>query len=466
MNIEVTPKQRLFLDATADEVLYGGAAGGGKSYVQLIDALVYASKYQGSKQLILRRTFPELERSLIRTALEMYPEEICSYNSSKHTFTFRNKSLIDFGYCDTDKDVIKYQSLEYDTIRFDELTHFSKYQYEYLGTRLRGANDYPKQRKSSTNPGGEGHTYFKERFIDPAPPNTLFTGPNGKTRIFLPARVQDNLFLMAKDPDYVKRLADLPDDQRKALLDGSWDLYEGQYFSEFSRDVHVARPIEIPPHWRVYFTMDYGLDMFAGYYIALDPQERGYVIREIYEPNMIISDAAKLILKTTKELGVKVHSYLAPTDLWNRRQETGKSVADIFYAEGLRLTKTSRDRIDGWMAMKEWLAPFEDEQGIRIAKLRFFPSCVNAIRCIPALQFSESKPNDVATKPHDITHAPDAIRGFCIHRSRPNRKMPVEDEERRLERAEENSFVSSQLYDVYDKGGEDFEQFDASDLWN
>lgn len=114
MDIQVTKKQRSFIDAKADEVLYGGAAGGGKSYVQLIDALLYASQYPGSKQLILRRTFPELERSLIRTALELYPREIYTYNSSKHTLTFKTKSIIDFGYCDTDKDVIKYQSLEYD----------------------------------------------------------------------------------------------------------------------------------------------------------------------------------------------------------------------------------------------------------------------------------------------------------------------------------------------------------------
>lgn len=450
MEIQVTPKQRQFLDATADEVLYGGAAGGGKSYVQLIDALVYASKYPGSKQLILRRTFPELERSLIRTALELYPKELYTYNASKHTMTFKNKSLIDFGFCDTDKDVIKYQSLEYDTIRLDEATHFTQYQYEYLGTRLRGANDFPKQMKSTTNPGGVGHNYFKARFIDPAPPNETFT-TNGRSRLFIPAKVQDNTFLMEKDPEYVNRLKELPTDQRKALLEGSWDLYEGQYFGEFSRGVHVIQPFEIPSHWRIYFTMDYGLDMFAGYFIALDGQERGYVFHEIYEPNVIISAAAKMIKAAEKELGVQTYGYLAPTDLWNRRQETGMSVADIFFKEGIRLTKTSRDRIDGWMAMKEWLAPFDDEQGIQIAKLRFFPQCVNAIRCIPALQYDERKPNDVADKPHEITHAPDAIRGFCIYRTRPNRRAPEVDENTRAVQRFEKSFLDSSMYDVYER---------------
>lgn len=427
---------------------------------------MYASKYPGSKQLILRRTFPELERSLIRTALELYPKEIYTYNSSKHTMTFRTKSIVDFGYLDRDNDVIKFQSLEYDTIRFDESTHFSQYQYEYLGTRLRGANPFPKQRKSSTNPGGVGHQYFKSRFIDPAPPNTEFTLKNGKTRLFIPSRVQDNTFLMDADPDYVTRLEELPEEQRKALLDGSWDLFEGQYFGEFSRQVHVMDPIDIPEHWRIYFTMDYGLDMLAGYWIALDEQDRGYVLCEVYEPNLIISDAAKLIKSVTKEIGHEVYAYLAPPDLWNRRQETGRSVADIFYEHGIRLTKTNNDRIDGWMAMKEWLKPFRDEQDIEVAKLRFFPNCVNAIRCIPAVQHDENKPNDIANKPHELTHAPDALRGFCIYRSRGNRQANQVDEDTWYREQEMRQFASNNMFDVYgQKEGDVFDVYSSGPAW-
>jgi len=420
--------------------------------VQLIDALLYASKYAGSKQLILRRTFPELERSLIRTALELYPKELYSYNSSKHTMTFKTKSLIDFGFCDRDNDVIKFQSLEYDTIRFDEATHFNKYQYEYLGTRLRGANPYPKQRKSSTNPGGEGHQYFKDRFIDPAPPFELFTTKTGKTRLFIPARVQDNTFLMKSDPDYVSRLEELPDEQRKALLDGSWDLFEGQYFSEFTRDVHVCAPIDIPTDGstRVYVSMDYGLDMLAAYWIAVDSHDMAVCIHEEYEPNMIITEAGKLINEATKKLGVQVHAYLAPPDLWNRRQETGNSAAGLFWDKcGLRLTKTNNDRIDGWLAMKEWIAPFLDEQEIKVAKLRFVPQCVNAIRCIPAVQHDEHKKNDISDRPHELTHAPDAIRGFCIYKSRGGRKTEEPDVGKYLAQQEERRFANSEMFDVY-----------------
>lgn len=466
MEITVTPKQRLFMDAREDEVLFGGAAGGGKSYVQIIDALVYAAQYPGIKQLILRRTFPELERSLIRTSLEIYPKEFGEYNSSKHTWTFKNGSIIDFGYCDTEKDVYKYQSLEYDVIRFDECTHFTQYMYEYLGSRIRGANDFPKQRKSSTNPGGESHQYFKERFIDAMPPlQRLVTKTKSgreQSRLFIPSLVTENKFLMDADPDYVARLEELPEADQRKLLHGDWDIYEGQYFPEFKRDIHVIKPFKIPEHWRVYFTMDYGLDMFAAYWIALDEQERGYVIREIHEPNIIISEAAKMIKATTADIARtqikysgkrrdwRVHRHLAPPDLWNRRQETGKSVKDIFREHGIQLYKTSNDRIDGWMATKEWLRPFKDEQDILRAKLSIFEGCVNLIRCLPALQKSDTKPNDVATQPHDITHAPDAIRGFCVYRSRANRKREEVGENEMMSRYHDVYMANDEMFNVYD----------------
>ena len=153
------------MESEAFETLFGGAAGGGKSYGQLVDALIYALQYPKSKQIIFRRTFPDLERSIIRTSLEFYPRKVASYNNSKHIWTFDNGSIIDFGYIDNENDVYQYQSAEYDCIRFDELTHFTEYMYTYMISRCRGANDYPKRIKSSTNPGGVGHVWVKERFV-------------------------------------------------------------------------------------------------------------------------------------------------------------------------------------------------------------------------------------------------------------------------------------------------------------
>ena len=186
LNLSVTKKQRKFIRAEQAEVLFGGAAGGGKSYGQIVDALLFALTYPKSKQLVLRRSFAELEKSLIRTSLALYPREIYSFNSSSHTGKFKNGSIIDFGYCATENDVYQYQSAEYDVIRFDELTHFTEVQYLYLISRVRGANSYPKQIKSSTNPGGVGHSWVKKRFIDPSEFNTPFVGDDGMERIFIP----------------------------------------------------------------------------------------------------------------------------------------------------------------------------------------------------------------------------------------------------------------------------------------
>ena len=154
--LSVTKKQKLFIDATESEVLFGGAAGGGKSYGQVVDALLFALKYPGSKQLILRRTFAELDKSLIRTALAVYPREIFTLNASSHVGRFKNGSILDFGYCAAENDVYQYQSAEYDVVRFDELTHFTESQYLYLISRVRGANSYPKQIKSPPTPAASG----------------------------------------------------------------------------------------------------------------------------------------------------------------------------------------------------------------------------------------------------------------------------------------------------------------------
>ena len=386
-------------------------------------------KYPRSKQLILRRTLPELEKSLIRVCLGLFDGSIYRYNAAKHTGTFSNGSIIDFGYCDRENDVYKYQSAEYDIIRFDELTHFTEDMYIYLMSRLRGTNSYPKQIKSSTNPGGVGHSWVKERFIDRCC-NGIFSDGNG-TRQFIPAKVSDNSFLMKNDKGYINRLNRLGEKDRRALLYGDWDIFDGQYFSEFRRSIHVVRPFSIPKHWKRYFTMDYGLDMFAGYFIAVDTQGKAYVYREIYKPNLIISVAAKEIIAAgEKDISV----YYAPPDLYSRRQDTGKSVAEIFAEHGILLAKSENSRVQGWYNLKEWLTPYKDEVGNITANMVIFENCTNLIRTLPALTFDRTNPNDVAVHPHEITHAPDAIRYFVSGRPSPALPRTAEDEENSYDR--------------------------------
>lgn len=416
MEISITKKQQSFIDSKAFETLFGGAAGGGKSYGQLVDALLYALKYPKSKQIIFRSTFADLEKSLIRTSMDLYPLSIADYNSSKHTWKFKNGSIIDFGYIQYEKDVYQYQSAEYDVIRFDELTHFTEFMYTYLISRCRGANPYPKCIKSSTNPGGVGHNWVKERFIDIGMPNVIHTCKletgETTTRIFIPSLVQDNKFMLTYDPDYIKRLDALPEKERKALKYGDWDIFDGQFFTEFKRNIHVIEPFEIPKDWYVYFVMDYGLDMLAGYWIAVDYNNNAYVFREVYQSNLLVSQARDKIKEMTNE---NIYIYLAPPDLWNRHKETGKSTADIFAEGGIDLYKTNNDRIQGWLQMKEWLKVYKDEQGCETSRLKIFSTCKNLIRCLPQIQHDEKKIGDVANEPHELTHSVDAIRGFCVY---------------------------------------------------
>lgn len=423
MDIDITEKQEQFINSEAFETLFGGAAGGGKSYGQLVDAFLFALDYPKSKQIIFRRTFPDLEKSLIRVSLELYPREVATYNSSKHTWAFKNGSIIDFSYIATENDVYQYQSAEYDVIRFDELTHFTEYMYTYMISRCRGANGYPKHIKSSTNPGGIGHSWVKSRFIDIGQPNTIhecqLTPESKKTssRIFIPSLVQDNMFLLENDPDYVDRLDNLPEKERKALKFGDWDIFDGQFFSEFRRDIHVVEPFEIPDTWRRFRTRDYGLDMCATYWIAMDWNMNAYVYKELYESNLIVSAAAKKINDMTTE---DIYCDYAPPDLWNRNRDTGKSTTDIFAENNQFLTKADNNRISGWLAVHEWLKIIEDEQGCLTSKLRIFNNCTNLIRTLPAVIHDEKNPNDVANEPHELTHAPDALRYFCTMWQLPN----------------------------------------------
>lgn len=430
MNIKITTKQDLFINSEAFETLFGGAAGGGKSYGQLIDAFLYALKYPKSKQIIFRRTFPDLEKSIIRTSLELYPREVAIYTSNKHVWTFKNGSIIDFGYIDNEKDVYQYQSAEYDVIRFDELTHFTEYMYTYMISRCRGANKYPKGIKSSTNPGGIGHTWVKERFIDIGEPNKvheciLLPDSNKKsTRIFIPSLVTDNKFMLEYDPGYIDRLDNLPEKERKALKYGDWDIYDGMFFPEFKRSLHVIEPFQIPKEWNRYIAIDYGLDMFAVVFVAVDEHKKAYVFKEIHKSNLIVSEACQMLKSFMR--GEKYRAIYAPPDLWNRNRDTGKSTAEIFYDGGIVLEKASNDRIGGWLNVKEWIKPkkVRHEQTGELYEdcdLKIFSNCLNLIKNLPQLQHDEKNPNDCATEPHSITHITDALRYFCVSQTQPTK---------------------------------------------
>jgi phage terminase large subunit len=186
--------------------------------------------------------------------------------------------------------------------------------------------------------------------------------------------------------------------------------------------------------------MDYGLDMLAGYWIAVDPFENAYVYREVYKSGLIISEAARTIIDAQRNDVPEM--YIAPPDMWNRRQDTGKSVAEIFFEKEIPLFKASNDRIQGWYNLKEWLHPRLDEFGETKPRLRIFANCTEVIRTLPALCFDEHNPNDVGDKVHEYTHAADALRYWAAARPIHVAPEPEPDEDVPIYENEVDDFIS------------------------
>ena len=415
LNIEKPyPKQLEFFKAHSRFVAYGGARGGGKSWAARTKAVLLALGNPGIQILMLRRDLVSLRENHIYPLLKL-TNGICDYKSSTRELVFPNKSRIVLGYCSADADVLQYQGQSYDVIFMEEATQFTEFIFQTLTESNRSSGlvetSFEPRMYFTCNPGGVGHAWVKRLFIE----RKYQKSEKPEDYIFIPSKVYDNPYIMEHSPDYVRSLENLPEERRRAMLDGDWDVVAGQYFSEFKRDIHVVRPFEIPKWYNRYIAIDYGLDMFACYCIARSESGQSIVYREHYEPDLIISEAAKKL----KELkgDDEIISVFAPKDLWNRRQETGRSVADIFAEEGVFLTQVSGDRVHGWYAVKEALKVHEDENGGKTTGILFFETCTNICRTLPLLQYDEHKLDDVAKEPHELTHGPDAIRYYFMGRT-------------------------------------------------
>lgn len=429
IKLKVTKKQLDFVNASADEVLFGGAAGGGKSYGQLVDALLYALKYPRSHQLILRRTFPELEHSLIMNSLILYPTIAAKYQVSSRKWIFKNGSIIEFGYCAAETDVLRYQGAEYDVVRFDELTHFTESQYTYLLSRVRGINNYPKQIKSSTNPGGIGHNWVKHRFIEGAEFNKEQITKFGTKRLFIPSFVQDNKFLMDADDGYIKRLNQLPENERRALLYGEWDIFDGQVFSEWRNSMggyltrinsHVIDSFDIPREWKRFRTFDFGYSKpFAVSWYAVDYDGIAYNYRELYgctgKPDVGVRWTAQKIADKILELEEEERKNdcniigIADPAIWNATGSSEGSIADMMESRGVYFERGKNDRLAGKMQVHYRLSM--DDEGVPMIYF-FRHQCPNIIRTLPELKYDTLSPEDVNTRQED--HLYDALKYFLM----------------------------------------------------
>jgi phage terminase large subunit len=392
-------------------IAYGGARGGGKSWALRKKLAMMCLKYPGLVVLLLRRSYPELRENHIVPLMEDL-NGIARYRSTDKTLVFPNGSRILFGYCENETDALRYQGNEYDVIAIDEATQFPEAVFEMLKASVRGVNGYPKRMYLTCNPDGVGFHWVKRLFVS----HEYKEGEKPEEYQFIQSLVDDNYELLAKNPDYVEQLDSLPEDMRRRWRYGSWDVVFGQYFDEFRQDLHVCEPFPIPEEWRRYIAIDYGLDMLAAYWIAVDNNRRCYVYKEFCSPDLPIGSAADAINGHTLK-DEKIYAVLAPPDLWNRSQETGKSKALLFDEAGLSLTKSNNDREAGWLAIKELLA-VRDEEGSR---LKIFSNCEKLIKHLPELQRDPKRPSDTMNEPHEITHSPDALRYFAIYWVSPTR---------------------------------------------
>jgi phage terminase large subunit len=431
---------------------YGGAAGGGKSDALLVAGIIGGLTFPGINIGYFRREFPQLEGpgGAIMRSHELLTG-IARWNGGLRRWIFPTGAVLQFCHCKAEDDVYNYQSQQFDLILLDEATQFTRFQYRYLLTRNRATKDGVVPFMAlATNPGNIGHQWFKAEFIDAGPweqPVMAEVEPGVFERhIFIPARLSDNAALEERDPTYRITLESQPEIVRKQLLEGDWDSFTGQYYPEFRRDIHVVTPEQVPlqPHWKRFRAMDYGLDCCACYWIAVTGTGQLVVYRELHESELRLSTAAERIRKMTPGDERIIYTAASP-DLWNRDKDTGKSGVEVMTAAGLQgLVKADNRRVEGWRILREYLAPYDNEHGSKTANLIFYEHCTNVIKNLPLLLRDKNNPEDVADEPHDITHAPEAIRYAAM--SRPPLRSLTPDERRKRElrhRRESRPLVSS-----------------------
>lgn len=403
-----------FLAASETDVLYGGAAGGGKSYAMLVDPLRYAHR-GAHRALILRRSMPEL-RELIDKSRELYPKAFpgCKYKEVEKLWNFPSGAKIEFGFLERDADVYRYQGQAYSWIGFDEITHqATEFSWNYLASRLRTTDpEIVPYMRCTANPGGVGAHWVKKRYIDVSPPNESFKGTDGLSRKFIPARLDDNPYL-AYDGRYEQMLKALPPTQRRQLLEGDWEVAEGAAFTEFDRDVHIIDPFEIPIHWDRIKGIDYGYaSESACVWGAIDRNDNTLIIyRELYRKGLLATDLAFMLTEMELNDPMSVPGVL-DTACWNRTGQTGPTVGETLTKAGHKLRRADKNRVAGKIQIHEYL---KVQQSGR-PKLQIFNTCPNLIRELQGIPLDKNNPGDVDT--HASDHAYDALRYLIMSRPR------------------------------------------------
>ncbi len=433
-----------FLSSSEQEVLYGGAAGGGKSYAMIADPVRYLNNPK-SQKLLVRRSTEEL-RELVAVSKQLYPKAIPGIKFSERDKTWKAPSgaTLWMSYLERDEDLTRYQGQAFNWIGFDELTQWpTPSAWDYMRSRLRSAD--PELKKSlamraTTNPGGRGHFWVKKMFIDPSPYNTAFWAKSIETnetlvwpknskfavanglvgnpmfkRRFIPANLQDNPYL-AEDGTYEANLLSMPEHQRRQLLEGDWSVSEGSAFGEFTPSLHVIEPFDIPNSWAKFRACDYGYgSMSAVLWFAVTPSEQIIIYRELYTTKVTAADLADMINEV--EAGETIRYGVLDSSLWHKRGDTGPSLAEQMIGRGCRWRPSDRSKGSRIAGKNELHRRLQVDEFTEEPRIVFFNTCRNIITELPSLPLDKNNPDDVDTK-SPIDHGYDALRYGLMTRPR------------------------------------------------
>ena len=429
--------QTEFLAASEQEVLYGGAAGGGKSFGLLADPMRYFHN-PNFNGLILRRTNDEL-RELIWKSQELYPKAFpgAKWAEKKSQWTLPSGAKLWLTYLEREDDVRRYQGLAFSYIAFDELTqHPTPFAWDYMRSRLRTTDpDLPIFMRATTNPGGAGHGWVKRMFIDPAPANQAFVAtdlnsgepleyPEGHakagqplfSRRFIPASLTDNPYLM-EGGQYEANLLSLPENQRRQLLEGDWAVADGAAFPEFRQSVHVVEPFDIPHNWVRFRSADYGYSSWSAvHWYAIDPAfETLIVYRELYLSKHTGKDLGRAVLDA--EMGDSIKFGILDSSCWHNRGQIGPSIAEEMITMGCRWRPSDRTagaRVAGKNQLHERLKVDEDTGHPGIV---FFNTCRQIIADLPVIPSCHKGSDDIDQR-YASDHTYDSLRYGLMSRPR------------------------------------------------
>lgn len=458
LEIKLHDRQFEAFDSPATEILYGGAAGGGKSFLMRVLAIIWCSAIPGLQVYLFRRISEDLVKNHIEgpkglRAL-LAPWTGCGLvRIVEDEIRFWNGSKIYLCHCKDEKDRFRYLGAEIHVLLIDELTTFTEVIYRFLRGRVRavGLNLPPEyigkfpRILCSSNPGNVGHHWVKAAFIDGVQPMEIRQMPDeegGMLRQYIPAKLSDNPSMAEDDPHYRARLRGLGSPQLvKAMEDGDWNVIAGAYFSEFSTERHVIKPFEIPEHWVRIRAMDWGSakPFSVGWYAVSDGElpniPRGALVkyREWYgmqpgQPNVGLKLPARKVgegiaqRETIDGRGRRERIDVAVLDPAAFSENGGPSIAEELANGGAIFSPADNARVarggamGGWDQLRARLQGEVDENNVPIGPpmLLFFETCVHTIRTLPALQHDEHRPEDVDSDGED--HAADETRYACMAR--------------------------------------------------